>query len=179
MARPRSGFHGEADFDGHLPVIHLSLVDIAARFDHLEPAQVLDSLVRALNGPANSVLDGGGGGAGKFDEFIDVVFHILFFGLVRHHRDGSAAAQGFGIGASFVGFVHDALNLGGIRSGGLRMQLHRQEVAALFNSNSAQQKQDDQNGQHHTQSAGRTIAPIPAMWPGRERADQQQNEQNH
>ena len=22
MARPRSGFHGEADFDGHLPVMH-------------------------------------------------------------------------------------------------------------------------------------------------------------
>jgi hypothetical protein len=35
MARPRSGFHGEADFDGHLPVIHFSLVNGAARFDHL------------------------------------------------------------------------------------------------------------------------------------------------
>src|ERR1035441_10047017 len=79
MARPRSGFYGEADFDGHLPVIHFSLVDSAARFDHLEPAQVLDSFVRALNGPANSVLDGSVGRAGELDEFIDVVFHVRFF----------------------------------------------------------------------------------------------------
>ena len=35
MARQRSAFHGEADFDGHLPVINLSLVDVATRFDHL------------------------------------------------------------------------------------------------------------------------------------------------
>ena len=79
LARPPSVFHGKADFDGHLPAIHLSLADTAARFDHLEPAQVLDRFVRALNGPANSVFDGGGGGAGEFDEFIDVVFHIRFF----------------------------------------------------------------------------------------------------
>ena len=131
MAPPRSAFYGEADFDGHLPVFHLSLVDIAARFDHLEPAQVLDSLVCALNGPANSVLDGGGGGAGEFDEFIDVVFHIWFFGLVRHQRDGSAAAQGFGIGASSVHFVHDAVKLGAIRSRELRMQLPHQALAAF------------------------------------------------
>ena len=69
MARPRSVFHGEADFDGHLPVIHLSLVDIAARFGHLEPAQVLDGFVRAFNGLINGVLDGSGRGAGEFDEF--------------------------------------------------------------------------------------------------------------
>jgi len=86
MARPRSGFHGEADFDGHLPVIHLSLVDIAARFDHLEPAQVLDGFMRALYGPGNSVLDGSGGGAGEFDKFIDVVFHVRFFRLPEKNR---------------------------------------------------------------------------------------------
>jgi hypothetical protein len=45
---PRSTFHGEADFDGHLPVIHFSLIDIAARFDHVEPAQVLDVLCARL-----------------------------------------------------------------------------------------------------------------------------------
>jgi hypothetical protein len=59
-------------------VIHLSLVGIAARFDHLEPAQVLDGFVRALNGPGNSVLDGSGGGAGEFDELIDGAFHVRF-----------------------------------------------------------------------------------------------------
>jgi hypothetical protein len=40
-----------------------------------------------------------------------------------------------------------------------------------FISNPAHQKQDDQNGQKHTQSAGRTIPPIPAVWPGRECAN--------
>jgi len=78
-ARLRSGFHGEADFDGHLPMIQLSLVDISARFDHLEPAQVFDRLVRALNSFFNGVLDGSGRGAGEFDEFIDVVLHVRFF----------------------------------------------------------------------------------------------------
>src|ERR1035441_2546353 len=39
MVRASSGFHGEADLDGHLPVIHFSLADIAARFDYLVPAQ--------------------------------------------------------------------------------------------------------------------------------------------
>ena len=72
-----STFHGEADFDSHLPVIHLSPVDTAARFDHLEPAQVLDGFVRALNGLINGVLDGSGRSAGEFDEFIDRVFHGL------------------------------------------------------------------------------------------------------
>jgi len=34
-----------------------------------------------LNDPGNSVLDGSGGGAGEFDEFIHVVFHVRFFRL--------------------------------------------------------------------------------------------------
>jgi hypothetical protein len=46
----RSFIHGEADFDGHLPVMHFSLFNVAARFNHLKPAQVLDGFVRALNG---------------------------------------------------------------------------------------------------------------------------------
>ena len=41
----------------------------------------------------------------------------------------------------------------------------------LIGSNPAQQKQDDQDGQNHTQSAGRTIPPIPAVWPGRQCAN--------
>jgi hypothetical protein len=31
-----------------------------------------------LDGPGNSVLNGGGGGAGEFDEFINGVFHVRF-----------------------------------------------------------------------------------------------------
>ena len=58
-------------------MIHLPLVDGAARFDHLEPAQVLDGFVGAFNGLVNGVLDRSGRGAGEFDEFIDVVFHVL------------------------------------------------------------------------------------------------------
>ena len=75
-ARLRLGFDGEADFDGHLPVIQFSFVNISARFDYLEPAQVLDRFVRAFNGLINGVLDGCGRGTGEFNEFIDVVFHV-------------------------------------------------------------------------------------------------------
>src|ERR1035441_6670193 len=82
-ARPRSGFHGETDFDGHLPVMHLSSNDVAARFDHLEPAQILDGFVRAFYGLGNSVFDGSGGSARKFDEFIDGVFHTRFFQIIN------------------------------------------------------------------------------------------------
>jgi hypothetical protein len=34
--------------------------------------------------------------------------------LIHHQLDGGVAAQGFGIGASFVSFVHDVLSLGAI-----------------------------------------------------------------
>ena len=42
----------------------------------------------------------------------------------------------------------------------------------------AQQKQDNQDHQNRAESTAWVIAPIPAMRPGGERADQQQNEQN-
>ena len=71
----RSVFHGEADFDGHLPVMHAAFFDVAARFNHLKPAQVLDGFVSALDGLAHGILDGSGGSAGEFDEFIDGIFH--------------------------------------------------------------------------------------------------------
>jgi hypothetical protein len=41
------------------------------------------------------------------------------------------AAQGFGIRARFMSFFHDALSLGALNSGELRMQLYRKTVAAL------------------------------------------------
>jgi hypothetical protein len=58
--RLRSGLHGKADFDGHLPVMHFPLVNVAARLDHLEPAQVVHRFVSAFNGLAYGVLDGSG-----------------------------------------------------------------------------------------------------------------------
>jgi hypothetical protein len=72
----RSSIHGKADFEGHLPVMHFSIFDAAARFDHLKPAQVLNGFMRPFNGRGNGILHGSGGGAGEFDEFIDGVFHI-------------------------------------------------------------------------------------------------------
>ena len=45
-----STFNVESEFNGHLPVFHLPLVNVAAHFDHLEPDQVLEGPVRALNG---------------------------------------------------------------------------------------------------------------------------------
>ena len=121
----RSAFHAEAHFDGYLPVMHLSLFDVAARFDYLKPAQFLEGFVGTSNGLVHGVLDGGGGSAGEFDEFIDGVFHFGVFRLVHHQRDGSVAAQGFGIRTGLVRFVHDALRLGMIDSVQLGMQLHR------------------------------------------------------
>jgi hypothetical protein len=59
------------------------------------------------------------------------LFSMLYRSLIRLQFDGSVAAQGFGIRAGFVRFVHDALSLGAINSRELRMQLHRQAVAAL------------------------------------------------
>jgi hypothetical protein len=74
----RSVVHSETDFDGHLPVMHFSLFNVAACFDHLKPALVLDGFLRPLNGLFNGVLDGIGGSAGEFDELIDGVFHVQF-----------------------------------------------------------------------------------------------------
>ena len=55
-----SARHCEADLYGDLPVLHAALGDGAARLDHLEPAEVLDGLVRALEGLAHGILDRGG-----------------------------------------------------------------------------------------------------------------------
>jgi len=68
-------FHHETHLDGHLPVMHLALLDVAARFHHLKPAQVLDRLVRAFDRLLHRILNGGGGGSGEFDEFINGIFH--------------------------------------------------------------------------------------------------------
>ena len=58
--------------------MHFSPGDVAARFDHLKPAQVLDGFVRPLDGLVHGILNGGDGDAGKFDEFLDRVFHAQF-----------------------------------------------------------------------------------------------------
>jgi len=52
--------------------------------------------------------------------------------LIHHQLEGSVAAQGFGVRAGFVRFIHDALTLDAIDSRQLRMQFHCQAVAALL-----------------------------------------------
>jgi hypothetical protein len=44
----------------------------------------------------------------KADAHREAHLQPFFFKLVRHQLDGRVAAQGFGIGAGFVRFVHDA-----------------------------------------------------------------------
>lgn len=39
----------------------------------------------------------------------------------------------------------------------------------------AQQEQDQQDQQHQTETAGRTVAPAPAVWPSRESTNQHQD----
>ena len=68
-------FDGETNFQCDLPVGDAILVNVAAGLGDLKPAQIFDGLARTADGVVDSVLDGFGGGAGKFDEFIDVVFH--------------------------------------------------------------------------------------------------------
>ena len=99
----RSILDGETNFDGHLPVMHLSLFDVAARFHHLKPTQILDRFVRALNSPVNGILNGSGGRAREFDEFIDVVFHAWFFlDRRRSARLQAAARDKFHIAANCI-----------------------------------------------------------------------------
>jgi hypothetical protein len=69
-----------------LPPFSSRMFDVAARFDHLKPTQVLDGFVRTFNGLVHRVLDGRGGSAGEFDEFIDRVFHIRLF---RYRKEQS------------------------------------------------------------------------------------------
>jgi hypothetical protein len=63
--------------------MHFALDDVAARFNHLKPAQmkpaqILHGFMRPLDGRLDRVLDGLGGSAGEFDGFIDGIFHKIF-----------------------------------------------------------------------------------------------------
>jgi hypothetical protein len=60
-----SAFHGEANFDRYLPVIHLAFVDVAARLDYLKPGKLLDGLLCAFNGRVDRLLDRSGRCAGE------------------------------------------------------------------------------------------------------------------
>ena len=97
--------------------MHLSFFDIAARFNHLKPPQVLDGFVRAGNGFADRVLNGSVGRAGEFDEFIDWIFHIMIFLAVPLPFGNDCLFAATGAGAllyrvfdNSTGFTSDLLN---------------------------------------------------------------------
>lgn len=82
-------FDGEADLERHLPEVNLAFVDAPASFDDLEPAQVLDRFLGAFERTLDSILNGGGGGACQFDEFVNGIFHGKRLGMSSKHG-GSA-----------------------------------------------------------------------------------------
>ena len=84
--QPRLVFDGEAGFDGHLPMIHITFTDRAARFNRLEPEQILDAFVSAFKSLKNAVLDGSGRGDGEVDEFIGVGLARSLNGSRRRSR---------------------------------------------------------------------------------------------
>ena len=68
-----SVFQRKTDLDGHLPMGHLAVFDVAARFHHFEPVNVAQGFGRFGDGGTDCVLDGLGRGAGEFDVLVDVV----------------------------------------------------------------------------------------------------------
>jgi hypothetical protein len=73
----RLGFDREPHFDGHLVVQDLAAIDVPARFEHFEPADIVDGAGRAGDRSLDRILDAGGGGADELDDFVDMVCHEL------------------------------------------------------------------------------------------------------
>lgn len=108
-----SAFHGETDFDRHLPVIYFALIDLTSRFNHLKPAQLLDGFVRTLDGCIDRLFNGVGRCAGEFNEFIDFVFHIRYLRvIIRNAALLTVAGVRFldRLLDSFAGFTRALLN---------------------------------------------------------------------
>jgi hypothetical protein len=79
-ARDRGLFFGgrfqlEADLEGDLPVVDFAFFDAAAGFDDLKPAKVFDGLMGVIDGLVHGILNARGRSSGKFDGFIDGIFH--------------------------------------------------------------------------------------------------------
>jgi hypothetical protein len=55
--------------------MQFSFGDIAARFNHLKPKQILDDSVCVSDDLVHRVLDGTGGRAGELNEFVNGIFH--------------------------------------------------------------------------------------------------------
>jgi hypothetical protein len=77
----RSCVSGKTNYVVNLPMIHFILFNAATRFDHLKPAQMINSLMRPFYGHSHSHLNELGECAGLLDKFINRVFHIWIMGL--------------------------------------------------------------------------------------------------
>src|SRR5947207_2712754 len=78
-------FHREADLQRHLEVAHLAVFDVSAGPRDLEPSQVSDGLVGALNRGFNRLIDAFLRRAHQFDDAINVPFAAMLrvFGVFR------------------------------------------------------------------------------------------------
>jgi hypothetical protein len=54
-------------------MMHLSVLDVSARLDHLEPANVPDRLASTLDRPLDGVFNGRRRRADKLDNFINMI----------------------------------------------------------------------------------------------------------
>src|SRR5664279_3765164 len=61
------------NFQLDLEVVHLSVLDVSARFDHLEPANIPKRFAGALNRRFDGVFNGRGRRADKFDDLINMI----------------------------------------------------------------------------------------------------------
>ena len=65
----------EAHLDRDLPVLDLSIFDVAASFDNLEPANITQAARGFGQRVLDRILNAIGGGAHKFDLLVDMIAH--------------------------------------------------------------------------------------------------------
>src|SRR5262249_53572706 len=68
-------FQSKTDFQRHLPVADLTLINVSAGFGHLEPSHVADGLFRARQGILNGFLESFCRGTDYFNFFVNVIGH--------------------------------------------------------------------------------------------------------
>ena len=71
----RVSVEGEAYLDRDLPMLDLSIFDVAASFDNLEPAKITQAPRGFGERVLDRILDIIGGGAHKFDFLVDMIAH--------------------------------------------------------------------------------------------------------
>jgi len=64
---------GEPDFDSDLVMRHLAVLDVAARFQHLEPADLPEGARGTADGILDRVFDAVLRGTGNLDDPVDMI----------------------------------------------------------------------------------------------------------